>query len=93
MPVFVQFDDTLQLSRATLTVEPSWLGKLFGRRRRVARIYYRDLGGPHLSDWLYEVDDAHVEPALVKIVNERRRWEEEPAQFVSGRAVYRRKRT
>lgn len=74
MRVVVEFDDQAR-TRARVTVLPSWLGRLFGRRPRTARIYYRDLGGPHLSDWLFEVDGDRLPTDLAKIVGHERRWQ------------------
>lgn len=76
MRVIVKFNGP-KLTHASLTIFPSWLGWLFGRRPRQAQIYYRDLGGPHLSSWLYEVDDDYVEADLEKIVKRARRWQEQ----------------
>lgn len=76
MRVLVDFDDAKR-TRATLRVVPSWLGRLFGRREKIARIYYRDLGGPHLSSWLYETDDDYLGSDLEKIVKRARRWQDQ----------------
>ena len=84
MRVSVEFEG-VNRTQGTMSIVPSWLGRLFGRRARAARIKFVTYLG-----WRYDVDDAEIGADLEKIVNQQRRWQEirgvPPARVVSHRS-------
>jgi hypothetical protein len=66
--ITIEFDDE-RGTHATLTMSPSWLGRLFGRHRRVARIA---LG--ITNDWRF-VDGVWVGSVLEARIKYERRWQ------------------
>lgn len=73
MRVVVVFENE-DRSIATVTIHPSWIGRLRGRRPRTTQIEWCR---PPLG-WLYKIDRATVEASLAKIVDGRRRWPPQP---------------
>lgn len=69
--VTVEFEDERR-TRAVVTVHPSWLGRLFGQRPRITRVYLSD------TYWFYAIDSSRLENGLTKCVEARRHWDEQP---------------
>lgn len=69
MPVTIKFEDD-RGTRATLTSTPSWIGRLFGRRPRVARIY---LSAVPNGGWRF-VDYGWVGFDLEQRITDELRW-------------------
>lgn len=68
--VTIEFEDE-DLTRATLTISPSWFKRLLGHRSRVARVHFVSVSG-----WRYDIDGDRVGSRLETILNDHRRWQE-----------------
>lgn len=53
----------------TITTHPSWLGRLFGRKPRVAHFFRSQR-----DDWRFSYDGEWVGTDLTKALDEERRW-------------------
>jgi len=67
--VEIEFDDERGM-RGTLTLRPSWIGRLFGRRTRVARVFLSD----QTRDWHFAYDGEWVGSDLEARIKQERRW-------------------
>jgi hypothetical protein len=68
MTVDIEFDEE-RGTCATLTMRPSWLARLVGRRPRIARIFWSDA----MNDWRF-VDGGWVGSDLEERINDEQRW-------------------
>jgi len=64
----IEFDNE-QGTSGTIMTCPLWIGRLIGRKPRVAHIYFSDV----THDWRF-ADGGWVGSALEQRINDERRW-------------------
>lgn len=64
-------------TRATVTVTPTWLGRLFRRRTRITRVanVHEDNNPYCRMIWVYSVDGIRVSLRLEHKLDQARRWD------------------